>query len=301
VGRRSNQKNGSGRKSCHLPALIYTSPNLKEWTYQSGVTGFFECPELFELAVENESGVSKWVMFDATGRYVVGDFDGKNFTIEQAFRQYDHGGHFYASQTYNNVPDDRRIQIGWGRGINMEGMPFNQSMTFPAELRLKNTFDGLRLCPRPVKEIESLYAESYLYENKIMRREEPFTARVSGDALHIVAALEKGDAHEFGLRINGYELAFNSLHGSFNKTNYPNANSEYLKIEAIVDKAMLEVFVNEGELYYVASLNPTESDNKIEAFVKGPAETKSMLKSLEIHELKAVWEEQLPIRQANRK
>jgi sucrose-6-phosphate hydrolase SacC (GH32 family) len=32
--------------------LIYTSPDLKNWTFQTGVPGFFECPELFELPVE---------------------------------------------------------------------------------------------------------------------------------------------------------------------------------------------------------------------------------------------------------
>ena len=31
---------------------IYTSPNLKEWKYQSHTTGFFECPQFFELAVD---------------------------------------------------------------------------------------------------------------------------------------------------------------------------------------------------------------------------------------------------------
>ena len=31
---------------------IYTSPDLKSWKYESHVTGFWECPELFELAVD---------------------------------------------------------------------------------------------------------------------------------------------------------------------------------------------------------------------------------------------------------
>jgi len=67
--------------------LIYTSPDLKKWTLQSGVEGFFECPELFELPVEGQAGVSKWVMYDATGRYIVGDFDGKNFKIDQHLKK----------------------------------------------------------------------------------------------------------------------------------------------------------------------------------------------------------------------
>src|ERR1022692_1902832 len=42
---------------------IYTSSDLEHWTYQSGVSGFFECPELFELPLEGEPGISKWVMY----------------------------------------------------------------------------------------------------------------------------------------------------------------------------------------------------------------------------------------------
>lgn len=34
---------------------IYTSHNLKDWTYESHITGFWECPELFELPVDGDS------------------------------------------------------------------------------------------------------------------------------------------------------------------------------------------------------------------------------------------------------
>ena len=31
---------------------IYNSDNLKDWTFESHITGFWECPELFELPVD---------------------------------------------------------------------------------------------------------------------------------------------------------------------------------------------------------------------------------------------------------
>ena len=139
---------------------IYTSPDLKTWTYQSGIPGFFECPELFELSVEGEPGNSKWLMYDAYGRYIVGNFDGKTFTIEQHFTKYENGGgYFYASQTFNDTPDGRRIQIGWGRNITHPGMPFNQAQLFPTELKLKKTMDGYSMCATPIKEISSLHQD----------------------------------------------------------------------------------------------------------------------------------------------
>jgi len=286
------KKMSQGQDATIYQHLIYTSPNLKEWTYQSGVAGFFECPELFQLPIENEGGMSKWVMYDASGRYVIGDFDGKHFTIEQSFKQYDHGGNFYASQTYNNAPNNRRIQIGWGRDLTTKGMPFNQSMTFPTELKLKRTFDGLRLCPTPIKEIESLYKNKNTFENKLITSKNKFIAPLTGDAFHLTAEFEKGDAHTFGLNINGYELAYSHLQGIFNKATYSNPDSENFKIEAIVDKGIIEVFVNDGELYYVAPLKSSpESEKKVEAFVRGPSETKTVLKSLRINELQSSWME----------
>jgi sucrose-6-phosphate hydrolase SacC (GH32 family) len=38
---------------------IYNSTNLKDWTYESHVTGFWECPELFELPVDEVNLLNK--------------------------------------------------------------------------------------------------------------------------------------------------------------------------------------------------------------------------------------------------
>jgi fructan beta-fructosidase len=278
--------------------LIYTSPDLKNWTYQSGVEGFFECPELFELPVEAASGTSKWVMYDATGRYMLGDFNGKKFSINQHLKQYDYGGgYFYASQTYNDAPDKRRIQVGWGRGITQPGMPFNQAMLFPTELKLRNTFDGLRLCPTPVQEINLLHRNSRIFENKIIKSNEGLSVPVNTNALHVIAEFEKGDATQFGLNILGSELLFNDLLGEFSTavdttqttTVYTKPGTEIFKIEVIADKNIFEVFVNDGELYYAVPFN-FNKNGKVDVLIKGRGDTrKSILKKLEVHELKSIW------------
>lgn len=278
--------------------LIYTSPDLKTWTYQSGVEGFFECPELFELPVDGEQGISKWVMYDATGRYMLGDFDGKKFTITQHLKQYDYGGgYFYASQTYNNAPDNRRIQIGWGRGIIQPGMPFNQAMLFPTELKLKETFDGLRLCPTPIKEIGLLHKKSQGFKDKIIKTNSGISIPVSESALHVIAEFEKGDAAEFGLNILGYNVSYNDLLGEFKValkapgiiTNYVKPHTEIFKIEAIIDKNILEVFVNDGELYYVLPFDG-EKNGKIDVFIKGGGnDRKTILKKMDVYELNSIW------------
>jgi fructan beta-fructosidase len=294
--------------------LIYTSPDLKNWTRQSGVEGFFECPDLFELPVEGQTGVSKWVMYDATGRYIVGDFDGKNFKIEQQLKKYEHGGsYFYASQTYYNTPDNRRIQIGWGRNIIHPGMPFNQPHLFPTELKLKQTFDGLRLCPVPIKEIASLHKNSQVIENKVLKANEAAIVKVNGDPIHVIAQFEKGDA-QFVLNVLGFEISYNDLLGelittinngkstamaasgpfpppstALTTTNYVKPDEEVMKIEVIIDRNIFEFFVNDGEVYYAAPFND-EKTKTVEASVKGRfGNRKSILKRMEVHELKSVW------------
>ncbi len=277
---------------------IYTSPDLKSWTYQSGVEGFFECPELFELPVEGEPGSSKWVMYDATGRYVLGNFDGKKFSVTQTFRQYDYGGgYFYASQTFNNVPGKRRIQQGWGRGLVQTEMPFNQPMLFPTELKLKRSFDGLRLCPVPIKEISLLHKNSRVIENRMLRMNEGISVILNNDAVHLKAEFEKGDATEFGFSIQGYELYYNQLLGEFTATdgtakvltNYVNPGSEMFTIEAITDKNILEVFINDGELYFILPFNG-KKNNKVDVSIKGRSiNRKTLLKKLEVHDLNSIW------------
>lgn len=44
-------------------AARYTSTNLKEWTEQSHLPGYFECTELFELPAEDNADDTRWVVF----------------------------------------------------------------------------------------------------------------------------------------------------------------------------------------------------------------------------------------------
>ena len=292
------KKMSNGQDAIINQHLIYSSPDLKNWTYQSGVAGFFECPDLFSLPVEGKSGKDKWVMYDATGRYIIGDFDGKKFTIDQHLKKYDYGGgFFYAAQTFNNVSSNRRIQVGWGRGVTQPNMPFNQAMFFPTELKLKNTFDGLRLCPTPIPEIATLHYNSKNFENKLIKSNEPLTAVVEEGPVHVIVEIEKGDAIPFGLNILGYEIEYNDLLGVVSTNAKTKSSFEYIKldteifkIEAIVDKNIIEVFINDGEMYYAAPFD-IEKTKKIEVYVKGRSgDRKAIVKKMDVHQLKSIWD-----------
>lgn len=296
---------------------IYSSTDLKSWTYQSGVSGFFECPELFSLPVEGESGVSKWIMYDANGRYIVGDFDGKKFKIEQHFTRYENGGgYFYASQTYNNSPDGRRIQIGWGRNITNPGLPFNQPMLFPTELKLKRTQNGYRLCPTPVKEIETLHGNYQFLRDRIVKPGESAKLDVIAERpLHILVEITRGDA-PITLSLLGYELRYDNewifsaspTEGTLEKPLAPAgpfpaptasdpvtyvSTSEKFKVEAIIDKNILEFYINDGELYYATAFIGKKQPNIELSVTKTQAgrntERKFILDKLEVFELNNIW------------
>ncbi|MFG1704127.1 phospholipase domain-containing protein [Nonomuraea sp. M3C6] len=95
---------------------VYTSPNLFDWTFQSrfAASWLFECPDLFELAVDGDKKRTKWVLTDASG------------------------GSFYAAQVFNDMPDGRVVQMAWMGGN--QGATWTGNASFPAVL-------GLRIAP----------------------------------------------------------------------------------------------------------------------------------------------------------
>lgn len=134
---------------------FHTSPDFKKWTFQSRIEGFYECPDLFESPIEGTTERA-WVLYAADGKYLLGDFDGKEFTPRDPKKLQLWHGNFYAAQTFADAPNDRRIQIGWGQGSAFPGMPFNQQMTLPCQLTLRKTPAGVRLHAEPVAEVARL-------------------------------------------------------------------------------------------------------------------------------------------------
>ncbi|HPI12469.1 MAG TPA: GH32 C-terminal domain-containing protein [Catalimonadaceae bacterium] len=71
---------------------IYSSPNLKDWTYESVFKGrgaekeLWEVPDLFPLPLNGDTTNEKWVMACGMGpnrmQYWVGSFDGRTFTLD---------------------------------------------------------------------------------------------------------------------------------------------------------------------------------------------------------------------------
>ena len=270
---------------------FYSSPNLKEWTFESRIDGFFECPDLFELPVADEPNKRMWVLYAADGKYMLGDFDGKKFTPRAGKHQLWHGN-FYAAQTFSNVPDGRRIQIGWGQEITFPGMPFNQQMTIPCELTLRKTTLGIQMFAEPVKEIESLRSKSKSWKELTLNNKEETLIKDAADLLDIRSEWEL-DVNQapapFGLVIHGRSVIYDDWQKELSCLNLKarlGLERLRVKIRVLVDRGSFQVFGNDGRVAISTGVLPDGKDKSIKASSQGPVK----LVSLEVSELKSAWE-----------
>jgi fructan beta-fructosidase len=131
--------------------VFYTSPDLKNWTKASTYNFGFECPDIFELAVDG-GATKKWVILDAGANYHIGSFNGTTFTPDAGGPwKMDVGPDFYASQTFfrKNSPDNRVIQMAWMRG-NLGTSPWTHEASFPCEIKLSTFTEGVRVTRNPM-------------------------------------------------------------------------------------------------------------------------------------------------------
>lgn len=268
---------------------IYNSDNLKDWTYQSHVTGFWECPDLFELPVDGKKDNTKWVMYGASGTYMIGDFDGKTFTPE-AGKYYYTTGSIYAAQTFANIPesDGRRIQIGWGR-ISHPGLPVNGMMLFPTELSLRTTKEGIRLFSQPVKEIEMLQKEAGKWSNltagKANELLQPYN---QAGSLRIRTTIKLSHATSAGFNLFGqflldYDMNGNRVNGVFYSPE--ERTSMEITADILLDRTSVEVYIDGGAYSYSMERRP-DPNNKEGFHFWG---TNIEVKSLEVYTLDSIW------------
>lgn len=163
--------------------LVFTSPDLKEWTRQSAFgnglgcqDGVWECPDLFELPVDG-GDTRKWVLLcninpggpfgGSATQYFVGDFDGKKFTPDTdaagnvPTKWMDYGKDHYATVSWSGAPDGRRTVIGWMSNwqyaAEVPTMQFRSANTLPRDMALFTGADGdIYLSSAPSPEVDAL-------------------------------------------------------------------------------------------------------------------------------------------------
>ncbi|MCK4919566.1 MAG: glycoside hydrolase family 32 protein [Bacteroidales bacterium] len=170
--------------------IFYGSKDLINWDKLSFINFGHECPDLVELPLDGDTNNMKWVLSDAAGSYLVGQFDGKKFNPEdETPRRMDVGPDFYGSQTFfpHNMPEKKVIQIGWNDRWNggvaekwennvelissikaRSNRVWERNATFPVELGLI-TYEGKPHVTRtPIAAISKLYTNTTMFADKTL-------------------------------------------------------------------------------------------------------------------------------------
>jgi levanase/levanbiose-producing levanase len=158
--------------------VLYRSDDLRSWDFLSDFGpanadgGEWECPDLFPLPVDGDPDNITWVLIvnvnpgavagGSGGQYFTGHFDGVRFLPDagslaapagvssldpgaraaalQECLWLDWGRDCYASVSFSDAPDGRRIIIGWMNNWDyaneLPTHPWRSSMTLARELRL---------------------------------------------------------------------------------------------------------------------------------------------------------------------
>ncbi len=276
---------------------FYGSPNLKNWTFLSSFTttsarsniGQWECPDLFPMNCE---GGTKWVLIVSNNpggpaggsgtEYFLGDFDGRTFTADDLDYPLwiDYGSDNYAGVTWSNVPDGRRLFIGWMNNWNYCGAvpasPWRSAMTLPRELELVEIDGSLVLANRVVSEIEAIAGSwqplsgtivAAAYELKTtVKLSENSTLRLSNGAgeyleMTVHAAARSVIVHRTA---STGKSAFSGLFSVPSVVMPIKGTSDEVELHLFVDQSSVELFTADGSSAATVLVYPSSIYNRFD-------------------------------------
>lgn len=275
---------------------FYGSDDLIKWEYLSNIKFGFECPDIFRLPLDGNENNMKWILMDANGTYLAGEFDGKSFIPDEGQKPYimDVGPDFYAAQTFpmNGLPggDKRIIQIAWmdhwNGGIGEK--VWKRNATFPVSLNLISYEGSKRLTRNPIEEISSLYESTKKWRNKIIKPGDNPLSNVKSKKFDMTVEFDLSGckAQKFGFRVANKTIEYDTRAGTLlGKELKPDAANK-LKIRLLVDWGQLEVFSKNGLFSYSEQYAFAPGDKNLEIFTDGELK----IISIEFHEVARIWQ-----------
>jgi fructan beta-fructosidase len=271
---------------------ILESRDLIHWHWLQHLPDWFECPELFELPVMEDSDDGKmWVVYGCVqdrfrSAFQIGYFDGHQFTPSSNKFQGHAGPHFYAAQVFSNAPDNRMIMIGWLAGAQYPDMPFGHGMSLPLALSLRKMDDEVRLCFYPVEEIKTLRTREESYRDISIRQTNELLAGISYELIDMEIEFDLAIPCHISVNIGGYILEYNPDHKELSfagaKT-HAQPGKKSLDLRIIVDRSVTEIFVDRGWGAFSAMTIFEQNPPKI--VVGGTA----VVCVLRLFELQSIW------------
>lgn len=316
--------------------LVFTSPDLKTWTLQSAFgkglgaqDGVWECPDLMQLPVEG-SDDKKWVLIcnlnpggifgGSATQYFVGDFDGRTFTADTdadgnvPTKWMDFGKDHYATVSWSNAPDDRKVVIGWMSNwqyaAEVPTRQFRSANTLPRDVSLFKAPDGqLYIKTMPSPEVNALRGKRTVAASGKSFGKAPLKfalPQANGGVCEINLSVAAKKAESVDITLSNAKsekvvMTFNPADAtlSFDRTqsgitefsqDFPAVvsaptlrNSTTQNLRIFVDRSSIEVFDAEGNFVLTNLVFPNEPYNTISFTSRG---AKASLKSLEIFSIK---------------
>ncbi len=257
-------------------------------------------------------------------QYFVGDFDGTKFTNDNptdTVLPLDYGDCFYAAIPWNGLPNTQKTYIGWMVPNPQPTAPWKGQMSIPRDLSLRQTKEGIRLIQKPASIIENnldklsnhtkIVLQNTTLDNNEINIDK--NKKIKGNAYWLEAELstepnaitgfkiaQKKDSNNKTISetVIGYDAKSHQLYVDRNNSGGGKVaenklkqtidisnDNKGIKLQILLDKSSLEVFVNNGEAALTTYIYPDEDADNIAAFSNGG---KAVLKSLQIWNLSSV-------------
>ena len=276
---------------------IYSSKDLKQWKHESnfGLTygnhsGVWECPDLMKLPVDG-TGEQKWMLIcninpggpfgGSATQYFIGQFDGHQFVCEdqpEETKWMDYGKDHYATVTFDNAPDGRRVAIAWMSNWQYANqvptMQFRSTNSILRDLSLYQ-YEGETYCAvRPAKEMDAARGK------KIARPTDrcEIVVTLKGDARITLSNGSKErvvldyDADMASLDLDRRHSGQCSFSDAFPTVVTAPVHGTLRTLRIFIDKSSIEVFDADGRLSMTNLVFPSSPYNRIS--VKGKANAK---------------------------
>lgn len=274
---------------------IYSSADLKEWKLESQFGaeygnhgGVWECPDLMKMKVRGTDQY-KWMLLcninpggpfgGSATQYFVGQFDGHKFTCESApevTKWMDYGKDHYATVTFDNAPDGRRVAMAWMSNWQYANqvptMQYRSANSVPRDLDLYE-YQGQTYCgvtPSP-----ELAAARPKKATKTLTEACEMVVTLRGNAT-ITLANDKGeqvvmtyDEKSRTFAMDRTKSGQKEFSDDFAALTVAPVHGKMSQLRLFIDRSSIEAFDADGKMAMTNLVFPTKPYNKV--LVKGKA------------------------------
>ena len=274
---------------------IYSSADLKEWKLESQFGaeygnhgGVWECPDLMKMKVRGTDQY-KWMLLcninpggpfgGSATQYFVGQFDGHKFTCESApevTKWMDYGKDHYATVTFDNAPDGRRVAMAWMSNWQYANqvptMQFRSANSVPRDLDLYEyegqTYCGVTPSPelaaaRPKKATKTLTDACEM----VVTLKGNATITLANDNGEQVVMTYDEKSRTFAMdRTKSGQKDFSD---DFAALTVAPVHGKMSQLRLFIDRSSIEAFDADGKMAMTNLVFPTKPYNKV--LVKGKA------------------------------